>query len=217
MTSRQAEGDLSAVLAQIAAVQDRRPGERVMIGIAGPPGAGKSTLAEAVVAALGSRAALVAMDGFHFDNRVLAARGLSARKGAPESFDALGLLRALTRLRAAAEEVALPIFDRERDLAIAGAAVAPVSAEIVVVEGNYLLLRHPPWRAMSALFDASIFLAPSMAELERRLLARWRRHGRADAEAAAWVRDNDLVNARLVLDQSALATLRLGADAEDEK
>ena len=116
---------------------------RLRIAIAGPPGAGKSTFAAALVDRLGPEAALVPMDGFHLDNAILTARGLLPRKGAPETFDALGFVRMVERLGQDAE-VVIPGFDRTRDIAIAGAAVVAPSCRIAVVEGNYLLLRTDP-------------------------------------------------------------------------
>ena len=120
------------------------PAARTLTALVGPPASGKSTLAEALVAALPG-AALVPMDGFHLDDRVLAARGLSHAKGAPETFDLGGLARLLAAVRAG-EEVVAPVFDRAREIAVAGALVVPASARHVVVEGNWLLLDRPGWR-----------------------------------------------------------------------
>ena len=177
-------------------------GGRLVLAIAGPPGAGKSTLAAELMAALErlapGAAALVPMDGFHLDNAVLAARGLMARKGAPETFDFDGYRAALVRVRAG-ETVAVPVFDRELDLARAGAAVVGPGHRVVVSEGNYLLLDRAPWDGLAGLFDVTLFLSVSEFELRARLLRRWRDHGLSEAAALARAEGNDLANARLVL------------------
>jgi pantothenate kinase len=124
----------------------------VICAIAGAPGSGKSTLAEALVARLNAReagcAALLPMDGFHYDDLHLVPAGLRPRKGAPETFDVGGLRHTLLRLRARDEEaVAVPVFDRDIEIARAGARLIPRSVRIVVAEGNYLLLAARPGTA----------------------------------------------------------------------
>lgn len=181
---------------------------RIVVALAGPPGAGKSTLSERLLAALPvDQAALVPMDGFHFDNAVLDAMGLRQRKGAPGTFDYAGLQATLRRIRSGEGDVAVPVFDRQADLARAGAAIVPVGARLVLVEGNYLLLDRPPWSQLAPLFDLAIFIDVPIAELERRLLARWRELGRSEEAARRWVEGNDLPNARLVIDSSRRADI----------
>jgi fructokinase len=175
-------------------------GHRRLIAIAGPPGSGKSTLAEAVVGDLmrrGQNAVLMPMDGFHLDNRLLEPRGLLPRKGAPETFDFGGFLAALRRVRDEAS-VVLPVFDRSREIAIAGAEEIRAETRIVVVEGNYLCLDEDPWRALTSLWDFSVFLDVDLPELERRLVARWLSFGFDLAGATAKARGNDIVNAERV-------------------
>ncbi len=187
---------------------------RVIIALAGPPGAGKSTLSERLLAVLPvGEAALVPMDGFHFDNAVLDEMGLRNRKGAPETFDCDGLAAMLRRIRSGRQPVAVPVFDREADLARAGAAIIPADTRIVLVEGNYLLLDRAPWSELAPLFDLTIFIDVPMAELERRLLARWRDLGRSEEEASTWVDGNDLPNARLVIESSRAADILWRNDA----
>jgi pantothenate kinase len=184
---------------------------RYVFAIAGAPGAGKSTLAEALTDALDAlapgRAALMPMDGFHYDNAVLDARGLRARKGAPETFDVDGLAAALARIRRADRPVALPVFDRDLDLARAGARVVAPDTPVIVLEGNYLLLDAPPWDGLAPLFDRTLFLATPEDALARRLYARWLRYGLDPAAARARAEGNDLPNARLVATRSRPADL----------
>ncbi|KGJ02387.1 fructokinase [Paracoccus halophilus] len=181
------------------------PGRRV-IAILGAPGSGKSTLAARVVAALDG-AALVPMDGFHLDDRLLSADGLLQRKGAPETFDAAGFLSLIGRLKAGGE-VVHPVFDRSREQAIAGAARVRADTRLVVVEGNYLLLDRAPWRDLAGLWDLSVMLDVPMAELRRRLTARWRGFGKSPGEVEAHLR-NDLANAETVLRESLGADMRV--------
>lgn len=184
------------VPALAARVQALRPrGRRALIAIAGPPASGKSTLAAELADALGAGTLAVPMDGFHLDDRVLEARGLRDRKGSPPSFDAAGFVHAMRRL-AQEPEVVLPVFDRAREIAIAGALAVGPDCEIAVVEGNYLLLDAAPWRDLNELWDLSVYHDVPEAELRRRLVARWQLHGKTDAEA--WIETNDMPNARTV-------------------
>ena len=171
-------------IAQIAAAIFKRAGKarRFVVGIAGPPGEGKSMLAEGLRDVLPD-SAVVSMDGFHFDDAVLARRGLSARKGAPETFDHAGFAALLARLRSDEPEIAIPVFDRAMELSRAGAEIVGAGTRFVLVEGNYLLLDEPPWSGLAGSFDFTIFIDVPREELERRLLARWHEHGRTDAAA----------------------------------
>ncbi|MCV9938470.1 nucleoside triphosphate hydrolase [Boseaceae bacterium BT-24-1] len=189
-------------------VEQARGLSRIIVALAGAPGAGKSTLSEHLLAALpAGEAALVSMDGFHFDNAVLNAMGFRNRKGAPETFDCAGLAATLRRIRSGGEPVAVPVFDREADLSRAAAAVIPADARFVLVEGNYLLLDRAPWTELAPLFDLTIFIDVPLAELERRLLARWTDLGRSEEAARSWVEGNDLPNARLVIERSRPADI----------
>ena len=190
--------------ARIAAL----PGPRTLTAIVGPPASGKSTLAADVVDRLPG-AALVAMDGFHLDDRVLAPRGLLPRKGAPETFDVGGLARTLAAIRAGADvggDVVVPVFDRSREIAIAGAHVVPAAARHVVVEGNWLLLDEPGWRDLGP-WDLTVRLDVPDATLRARLEDRWA-HLDAGARAAK-IDGNDLPNAARVRHGSLTADLVL--------
>jgi pantothenate kinase len=189
-------------------VEQARGLSRIIVALAGAPGAGKSTLSGQLVAALpAGEAALVPMDGFHFDNAVLDAMGLRNRKGAPQTFDCAGLAATLRRVRSGEGHVAVPVFDRQADLARASAAIIPADARFVLVEGNYLLLDRAPWSDLAPLFDLAIFIEVPIAELERRLLGRWTDLGRSKEAARAWVEGNDLPNARLVIEGSRRADI----------
>ncbi|WP_108663754.1 nucleoside/nucleotide kinase family protein [Acuticoccus kandeliae] len=167
---------------------------RSVVAIAGPPGAGKSVLSAELALALGPNAAVVPMDGFHLDNRLIAPRGLLARKGAPETFDALGVVHAVTRLTREAE-VVLPAFDRAGDQAIAGAVEITGATRVALVEGNYLLADVPPWSALAPLWTLRIVIDVPRAVLSERLVQRWRDHGLSPADALRRAEENDLRNA----------------------
>lgn len=185
--------------------------KRVMIAIAGPPAAGKSTLAELLVDRLNAEqpgcAALVPMDGFHLDNDTLDARGLRPRKGAPNTFDADGFVALVGQLASATEAVTYPTFDRSLDAAIADSGVVHADTRIIVLEGNYLLLNEAPWSALHPLFDLSILVKPSVAVLEQRLLARWKHYGLDETQAHAKAWGNDIPNAHTVLENSIEADM----------
>jgi pantothenate kinase len=149
------------------------------------------------------------MDGFHYDNLILDARGLRARKGAPETFDASGFHALLHRLRIATDDVAIPVFDRASDLSRASARMIEPRHRLLVVEGNYLLLDRPIWRDLRPLCDFTIMLRPSLEVIEERLVQRWLDHGYPREEAIAKARGNDLANAEVILAESGPADLTL--------
>ncbi len=182
---------------------------RFLVAIAGPPGAGKSTVAETLAETLverGETAVVLPMDGFHMDNAVLEEKGLLPRKGAPETFDVRGFIDIVHAIRAGGE-VLVPVFDRSREIAIAAARVISPAHRIVIAEGNYLLLEEAPWSALAGLFDLSILLDVPEEVLAERLADRWRGYGLTPAEIAAKVGENDLPNGRRVLRQSRRADL----------
>lgn len=182
-------------------------GVRLLVGVAGPPGAGKSTLADRLHETLterGHRSAVLPMDGFHLDNAILEERGDLARKGAPHTFDIRGLGDLLRAVKAGGE-VFTPVFDRDRELAIAAARCIAAEDRIVIAEGNYLLLQQGRWASLADLFDLTVMVAPPISELERRLVARWTHYGLTPAQIEAKVEGNDLPNGRLVIERSAAA------------
>ena len=186
---------------------------RKIIAISGPPASGKSTVAEAVVASLTTMektAALVPMDGFHLDNAVLERAGTLARKGAPETFDADGFVHLISRIANGTEAVYAPVFDRARDITVAGAQLIPTNAEFVIVEGNYLMLNAAPWDQLRQFWTLSVAISAPMDVLEQRLMERWAHYDIAPDEARTKVQGNDLRNAEMVLQNSAPSDLMLG-------
>ena len=187
---------------------------RLMVAVAGPPGSGKSTMAERLVSQLNRArpggAALLPMDGYHYDDTLLTELGRRERKGAPDTFDVDGLRNMLLRLREnAAAHIAVPVFDRAIEIARAGARLIPQQAAIIVVEGNYLLLRQEPWAGLRPLFDVSVFIHTATETLRQRLTARWEGYGLAEDEIRRKVEENDLPNAEFVIAQSTAADFRL--------
>ncbi len=178
-----------------------------ILGVAGAPGSGKSTLAEALVAHFGGRAALLPMDGFHLADEELARLGRASRKGAPDTFDVDGYVATLARVRARRHDVLAPRFHREIEAAVAGAIRISVAHELVVTEGNYLLLLEGGWQQVRPLLDEA-WLMRAADELRReRLVARHMGHGRSPAEASAWEATVDEPNARLIAVASAAPDL----------
>jgi pantothenate kinase len=185
-------------------------GVRVIAALAGAPGSGKSTLAEKLVGKLNGRqpglAAVLPMDGYHYDDLYLVPAGLRPRKGAPHTFDVGGLYHTLKRLRARDEaEVAVPVFDRKIEIARAGARLIPASVGVIVVEGNWLLLNQAPWDRLRPLFDVTVLVEVPEHVLRSRLRGRWERLGLTEAEIVEKLEENDLPNGRWVRDGSVAA------------
>ncbi|MER7440759.1 nucleoside/nucleotide kinase family protein [Micromonospora avicenniae] len=174
-------------------------GPRQLLGIAGAPGAGKSTLAERIVAGVGPAARLVPMDGFHLAQSELVRLGRADRKGAADTFDANGYVSLLRRLhRLEPTSVYAPAFRRDLEEPIAGAIEVPPAVRLVVTEGNYLLLRQSPWDEVRSLLHQAWFLDLDAGLRLRRLTARHVAYGRSEAEARAWAMGSDERNAAVV-------------------
>ncbi|WP_288426532.1 nucleoside triphosphate hydrolase [uncultured Agrobacterium sp.] len=186
--------------------------KRFILAIAGPPGAGKSTLADALRDSLISRgelAEVLPMDGFHMDNGILESRGLRPRKGAPETFDVRGFIDIVKAVRQADEEVLVPVFDRSREIALASARAISPSTRFILAEGNYLLLDEAPWDRLRDSFDMSIFVGPSYEVLGQRLRDRWIGYGLDEAAIQAKLYENDLPNGKRVVEHSRAADISI--------
>lgn len=189
------------MIEEIAATIDSLPNKgRRLVAIAGAPASGKSTLAARLSEHYGEDAAMLPMDGFHLDNPVLARKGLLQRKGAHETFDAAGFVETVERV-ARGEHVYAPAFDREADLARAG-AIEIFQQKIIMVEGNYLLLDRVPWNKLPQYWDLAFWLDVPMEVIEARCIARWLEQGLPREAAEKRARENDLVNAQAVVEAS---------------
>ena len=185
-------------LARLARAQSAHR-SRIMIGIVGEPGAGKSTVAHALTDALSPDAALVPMDGFHLSNHVLESLAVRDRKGAPDTFDAAGFVALLQRIRDQGDEVVYaPAFRRDIEEPIASSIPIRTETPIVITEGNYLLLDQGPWTSISTLLDTTWYLESDRALRTQRLIARHHEFGKTLAQATAWARGSDQHNADIV-------------------
>lgn len=218
------------IVSRIGQAYGRLPHQqRLIVAIAGAPASGKSTLAEWLVERINSDmpdttpAVVVPMDGFHLDNAILDARGLRAVKGAPQTFDAVGFRSLLMRLAEPVSEpvqasgsdasddfagvIYIPLFDRTMDLARCAGCAVEAHHRIVIVEGNYLLLKRAIWRELAESFDLSVLLDVPLAILEERLIERWIDHGYDREAAKNRALSNDIPNARVVTLESTTAHL----------
>lgn len=201
--------DAAAIVAQIP---DELPKDRrFVVAIAGPPAAGKSTLASAVVTALGEQAGLLAMDGFHFDNDILDERGHRSRKGAPHTFDVAAYAMTLRALcESPKTALSVPVYDRSLGAARNCALIVEPHHRILVTEGNYLLLRDAPWKGLSQWFDLTVWLDVPLSTIDERIRTRWVLAGHPAEEVERRAEENDLPNARTVVSQSVEADVIIG-------
>jgi pantothenate kinase len=184
-------------------------GDRRLLGITGPPGAGKSTLSAQILAAFPGRCVVVPMDGYHLAQSELDRLGRADRKGAPDTFDAAGYVALLSRLRAPVpgETVYAPEYRRDLHNGVAGAIGVPADVPLVITEGNYLLLDAHGFAPVRGLLDLCWYVDVPDDVRTRRLVARHTRFGKAPGAAHAWTHGPDQRNADLV------AATRARADA----
>jgi pantothenate kinase len=186
-----------------------KPGQRSVLGIVGAPASGKTTLAWGLANALGSRAAVVGMDGFHLAQSELVRLKRTDRKGAPDTFDAAGYVNLVRRLREGTETVYAPEFRREIEEPIAGAVAVAPEVRLVITEGNYLLLDEDPWSGVKPLLTEAWFLSPDEPERLERLVSRHRRYGRTLVEAKQRALGSDQRNADIIAATASRADLVL--------
>jgi pantothenate kinase len=204
--------DVRSLTARLLVAVDAQPG-RFLLGITGPPGAGKSTLAHALAASVldqkGRTAAVVApLDGFHLSNETLDSLGLLSLKGAPQTFDATAFVGYLRQLRHDPGATVLwPDFDRSAERTVPDAISIDASKRLVIAEGNYLLLEQPPWNEVRELLDQVWYLDVPANILRRRLIERAVVYGRSEEVAVRHVDESDLRNAKLVARAKHLADL----------
>ena len=173
---------------------------RIIVGIVGKPGSGKSTLVKKIgkqykVASL----AIVPMDGYHLSNAILKKLQLRDRKGAPETFDALGFTALITRIKTEIEnDIFYPIFHREIEESIANEGVVIAGTKLIVVEGNYLLHDKNNWHGVAPTLDESWYVDINEGKRINRLVARHMKFGKSEEEARAWARGTDQVNAEII-------------------
>lgn len=209
------ERELRALVDRLRSLHEAA-GRRVTVGIAGSPGSGKTTLASALTSLLGASAAHLPMDGFHLANATLDRLGRRARKGAIDTFDGWGFVALLERVRHETDNpVFAPSFERTVDEPVAGEIMIPPETEIVVVEGNYLLVPEHPWLRGREAMDEAWFCSTDERERERRLVERHIRSGRSLDAAIAWARDVDGANARLIEPTRAYADLVVSGHTGD--
>ena len=172
-------------------------GGRKILGIVGPPGCGKSTLAAALLEFLGDEAVAVPMDGYHLANVELARLGRAGRKGAEDTFDSAGYVSLLRRLKEqqANEIVYAPEFRREIEEPIANAIPVFPETQLVITEGNYLLLDHGHWAGISELLDEIWYVDIDHSVRRERLVKRHMHFGRSQSAAEDWVANTDEPNA----------------------
>ena len=154
---------------------DNHSTSRYFIALSGAPGSGKSTVSEKLVSDLntvGHKSSILQMDAFHYDDQILKEKNLLLKKGAPETFDVMGLLNFINRLEKESE-VVIPVFDRSLELSRSSAVIVSDDIKVVIIEGNYLLLKSHPWRELHKFFNYTIMVNCDEQILEKRLIKRW--------------------------------------------
>ncbi len=183
-----------------------------MVAIAGPPASGKSTFADSLSHYINNNlgkemSAVIPMDGFHLDNDRLDELQLRHRKGAENTFDSLAFVRLVQTLKNAQETISIPLFDRTNDATIPDAKTVNPEQQILLVEGNYLLLNTEPWKQAHDYFDLKVFLKPDIETIKQRLIYRWLENGYDLEGAKQRALSNDIPNAEVVIQQSISADI----------
>ncbi len=188
--------------AALARIQEHleKSSERVLIGIIGKPGAGKSTLSKFLMAKLSKElVTVVPMDGYHLSNKVLKDLKRSDRKGAPDTFDVAGFVSLVKRIRSEqTQNIYYPIFDRAIEESIAAQGVVTSATKVVIIEGNYLLHDEGGWEVVNDLLDESWMVDVDDDKRISRLISRHIAYGKDPEAAKAWAKGTDEVNAKLI-------------------
>ena len=183
---------------------DNNDKNRYFIALSGPPASGKSTISENLVkdlSAKGYNSSILQMDGFHYDDLILKERKLLSKKGAPETFDVMGLINFVSRLHNE-DEVVIPIFDRSLELSRSSAVIISKNTKVIIVEGNYVLLNSYPWCELHKFFNTTVMINCEKKILENRLIERWKNFNLPKKEIDEKVYKNDLPNGVNVLKNS---------------
>ena len=180
---------------------------RYFIALSGPPASGKSTISEKLANDLRAKeynSSILQMDGFHYDDLILKEKKLLLKKGAPETFDVMGLINFVSRLQKE-DEVVIPIFDRSLELSRSSAVIISKSTKVIIVEGNYILLNSYPWCELHKFFNTTVMINCEKKILEKRLIERWKNFNLPKEEIDEKVYKNDLPNGVNVLKNSIKA------------
>ena len=183
---------------------DNHPSSRYFIALSGAPASGKSTISEKLLSDLntiGHKSCILQMDAFHYDDQILKGKNLLLKKGAPETFDVMGLLNFINRLEKESE-VVIPVFDRSLELSRSSAVIVSDDIKVVIIEGNYLLLKSHPWRELHKFFNSTIMVNCDEKILEERLIKRWENFNLSKDVINQKVYENDLPNGIYVLKNS---------------
>ena len=197
---------LDEVITRAQSLMTPMSGERKIVGLIGKPGAGKSTLSAQLIQHLGNQAAILNMDGYHLSNLALRELGRADRKGAPDTFDALGFTAILQRVKNEVDQnIYFPVFDRSIEESISAQGVITPEVKLVITEGNYLLHNENNWGGVRKLLDESWFIEVDDQLRIERLVDRHHKFGKSKVDAHSWATGSDQNNARIVAQTRELA------------